>query len=119
MLKRFISYYKPHKVMFALDMLASLLVSLIGVVYPIVTRTMLNDLIPNRMYQSIIISGTILLALYAVRMLLNFFIQYQGHMVGVYMQAQMRRDMFTHLEKLPYSFYDNHETGRIMSRMRA
>ena len=117
MLKRFISYYKPHKVMFALDMLASLLVSLIGVVYPIVTRTMLNDLIPNRMYQSIIISGTILLALYAVRMLLNFFIQYQGHMVGVYMQAQMRRDMFTHLEKLPYSFYDNHETGKIMSRM--
>ncbi len=117
MLKRFFAYYKPHRVMFALDMLASLMVALIGVVYPVVTRTMLNDLIPNRKYQAIIVGGLILLALYAVRMLLNFFIQYQGHMVGVHMQAQMRRDMFSHLEKLPYSYYDNHETGRIMSRM--
>ena len=117
LLKRFFAYYKPHKIMFALDMGASLLVALVGIVYPIVTRTMLNDLIPNRQYVSIIVFGTCLLALYVVRMLLNFFIQYQGHMVGVYMQAQMRRDMFEHLEKLPYSFYDNHETGKIMSRM--
>ena len=50
-------------------------------------------------------------------MLLNYFIQYQGHMMGVKMQAQMRRDMFEHLEKLPYKFYDDHETGKIMSRM--
>ncbi|MBQ5356474.1 MAG: ABC transporter ATP-binding protein, partial [Clostridia bacterium] len=117
MLRRFIAYYKPHRVMFTLDMLASLAVALIGVVYPIVTRSMLNDLIPNRKYRSIILFGMILLGLYALKMLLNFFIQFQGHMVGVHMQAQMRRDMFTHLEKLPYSYYDNHETGRIMSRM--
>ncbi|MBE6726813.1 MAG: ABC transporter ATP-binding protein [Ruminococcaceae bacterium] len=117
MLKRFISYYRPHRVMFALDMLASLLVALIGVVYPMITRAMLNDLIPNRKYRLIVWFGLMLLGLYAVRMLLNFFIQYQGHMVGVHMQAQMRRDMFSHLEKLPYSYYDNHETGKIMSRM--
>ena len=117
MLKRFIAYYKPHKIMFALDMLASLLVSVIAIVYPVVTRQMLNDLIPNRKYRLIIVFGLVLLGLYFVRMLLNFFIQYQGHMVGVYMQAQMRRDMFNHLEKLPYSFYDNHETGKIMARM--
>ena len=117
MLKRFFAYYKPHKLMFALDMLASLLVAVIAIVYPIVTRKMLNDLIPNRKYQLIVAFGLILLGLYFMRMLLNFFIQYQGHMVGVHMQAQMRRDMFNHLEKLPYSFYDNHETGKIMSRM--
>ena len=117
MLRRFIAYYKPHKVMFALDMLASLAVAVIAVVYPIVTRQMLNDLIPNRKYRMIILFGLTLLGLYFLRMLLNFFIQYQGHMVGVHMQAQMRRDMFNHLEKLPYSFYDNHETGKIMSRM--
>ena len=117
MLKRFIAYYKPHKIMFALDMLASLLVSVIAIVYPVVTRQMLNDLIPNRKYRLIIVFGLVLLGLYFVRMLLNFFIQYQGHMVGVHMQAQMRRDMFNHLEKLPYSFYDNHETGKIMARM--
>ena len=117
MFKRFISYYKPHKRIFILDMLASFTVSFIGIVYPIVTRTMLNDLIPNKKFKMIFIFGTALLTLYFIRMLLNFFIQYQGHIMGVKMQAQMRHDMFTHLEKLPYSFYDNHETGKLMSRM--
>ncbi len=117
MLKRFLAYYKPHMKIFVLDMAASLCVSLIGIVYPIVTRTMLNDLIPNRNYRMVVVFGLTLLCLYGVKMLLNFFIQYIGHMMGVKMQAQMRRDMFTHLEKLPYSFYDNHETGKIMSRM--
>ncbi len=117
MFKRFISYYKPHKKIFILDMLASFTVSFIGIVYPIVTRTMLNDLIPNKKFKMIFIFGTALLTLYFIRMLLNFFIQYQGHIMGVKIQAQMRHDMFTHLEKLPYSFYDNHETGKLMSRM--
>ena len=117
MFKRFISYYKPHRKIFILDMTAALLVSLIGIIYPMITRTMLGDLIPNRKYNLIIIFGCSLLLLYAVRMLLNFFIQYQGHMMGVFMQAQMRRDMFNHLEKLPFSYYDNNETGKIMSRM--
>ncbi len=117
MLKRFIAYYKPHKLLFSLDMGASLLVALIGILYPIITRAMLNDLIPNRNLQMIVLAGLFLLLLYILRMLLNYFIQYQGHMMGVRMQAQMRRDMFRHLEKLPYSFFDNHETGKIMSRM--
>ncbi len=117
MLKRFLSYYKPHKRIFAMDMGASLLVALIGVLYPMVTRTMLNDLIPNRNYRMVVICGGGLLLLYFVRMLLNYFIQYQGHMMGVRMQAQMRSDMFNHLQKLPFSFYDNHETGKIMSRL--
>ena len=116
-LKRFLVYYKPHKKIFTLDMLASLLVSLIGIVYPIVTRNMLNDLIPNRNYRMVVIFGLALLALYFCKMLLNFFIQYYGHIMGVRMQAQMRSDMFNHLEKLPYSYFDNHETGKIMSRM--
>lgn len=117
MLKRFISYYKPHKKLFFMDMMASFFVALIGIVYPIVTRKMMNDLIPNRKYQMIIFSGITLLLIYIVRMLLRYFIQYQGHMMGVKMQAQMRREMFAHLESLPYSFYDNNETGKIMSRM--
>ncbi|MBQ9956927.1 MAG: ABC transporter ATP-binding protein [Ruminococcus sp.] len=117
MLKRFLSYYKPHKKLLVLDMLASLCVALLGILYPIVTRTMLNDLIPNRQYRMIIIAGASLFVLYFIRMLLNFFIQYQGHMMGVRMQGQMRSEMFRHLEKLPFSFYDNNETGKIMSRM--
>ena len=117
MLKRFIAYYRPHKLIFTLDMLASLLVALVGIVYPIITREMLNELIPNKQYRMIVYAGIGLLVLYIVRMLLNFFIQYYGHVMGVRMQAQMRSDMFRHLERLPYSFYDNHETGKIMSRM--
>ena len=117
MLKRFLSYYKPHRVMFFFDMLASLTVASIGIFYPIITRSMLNDFIPNREYRDIIFFGTLLLVLYAIRSALDYFIQYQGHVIGVKMQAQMRSDMFNHLEKLPYSFYDGNETGKIMSRM--
>ena len=117
MLKRFISYYKPHLRLFTLDMLASLVISLTGIIYPIITRRMLNDLIPNREYRLIVIFGIGLLAVYLVRMGLNYFVQYYGHVMGVKMQAQMRSDMFRRLEELPYSFYDTHETGKIMSRM--
>ena len=117
MLKRFLAYYKPHTLMFTLDMLASLTVALLGIFYPIITRYMLNDFIPNRQYNYVIIFGVVLLILYVVRLLLDYFIQYQGHMVGVKMQAKMRSDMFSHLQKLPYSYYDNHETGKIISRM--
>lgn len=117
LLRRFISYYKPHRKLFAMDMGAALLVSAIGVVYPIITRTMLNTLIPERQYRMIVIFGLALLLLYFVKMMLNYFIQYQGHMMGVYMQARMRTDLFAHLETLPYSFFDNHETGKIMTRM--
>lgn len=103
--------------MFTFDMLASLMVSLIGIFYPMITRNMLNVYIPEQNYQMILIFGCVLLALYFIKMLLNFFIQYQGHMIGVKMQARMRSDMFRHLQTLPYKFYDNHETGKIMSRM--
>ncbi|MBR4726589.1 MAG: ABC transporter ATP-binding protein, partial [Clostridia bacterium] len=117
MLRRFLPYYRPHWLMFSLDMLASVAISVIGMVYPIMTNRMLNDFIPNRAYRSIILAGACVLALYFLRMLLRYFVQYQGHMVGTLIQAQMRRELFAHLEKLPFSFYDNHETGAIMTRM--
>ena len=117
MFKRFLSYYKPHKLIFTLDLLSAFFIALIGVFYPIITRTMLNDLIPNRVYLKIVIFGSGLLVLYIVRMLLNYFMQYYGHMMGVKMQSQMRTDMFKHLEKLPYKFFDDNETGKIMTRI--
>ena len=117
MLKRFLSYYKPHRKMLTLDLLASLFISLIGMVYPIVTNNMLNDYIPNKMYLTIVIAGVIVLLLYAVRMMLRYFVQYYGHIIGVKMQSQMRQDLFSHLQRLPYRFYDNNETGKIMTRI--
>lgn len=117
MFKRFVSYYKPHKFMFSLDMLASLFVSVIAMIYPIITRSMLNDYIPNENLRMIIILGSLLFVLYFIRMLLKYFVQYYGHVIGVKMQAQMRKDMFMKLERMPFSFYDTNETGKIMSRM--
>ena len=117
MLKRFLSYYKPHKKMLILDMGASLLISVIGMVYPIVTNKMLNVYIPEKMYSTIVIAGVIVLALYALRMGLRYFVDYYGHIIGVKMQSQMRKDLFRHLQKLPFRFYDNNETGKIMTRI--
>ena len=123
MLKRFISYYKPYKGMFTLDMTASLLIAVIGMVYPILTNRILRNIVPDstleetRKITLIIILGAILVACYFIRMGLRYFVQYYGHVIGVKMQADMRREMFTKLEKLPFSYYDEHETGKIMSRM--
>lgn len=117
MFKRFLKYYRPHKKVFMLDMAASFFVSVIGVVYPIVTRSMLNDLIPNQKYRMIIFAGLLLTALYLLRMWLRYYIQYEGHIMGVKMQAQMRSEMFCHLEKLSFTYFDKNETGKIMSRM--
>lgn len=117
MLKRFISYYKPHRLVFWMDMFAALGVSLIGALYPMVTRRMLNVYIPDRRYKMIVVMGLSLFAIYVVRMLFNYFMQYYGHVMGVRMQQQMRTEMFRHLETLPYRFYDDHETGKLMSRI--
>lgn len=117
MIRKFIKYYGPHKKMLALDMFASLLVSVIGMLYPIITNSMLEKWFPNGEVKKIVFYGIVLMILYVIRMLLRLFIQYYGHVIGVKMQAQMRNDLFRKLEKLPYSYYDNHETGKIMSRM--
>ena len=117
MLKRFISYYKPHRKLFALDMLASLIIAIIGMFYPIVTRLVFKTYVPENNVKMIIICGVVLFVIYFIRMLLKFFVQYYGHIIGVKMQAKMRKDLFEHLEELPYSYYDEHETGKIMSRL--
>lgn len=116
-LKKFAAYYKPHRFMFFLDMTASLFISLIGMVYPVVTNKMLNDLIPNKKVSMIITAGIAVLILYFIRMCLEYFVQYYGHMIGTKMQAQMRRDMFLKLESLPFSYFDKNETGQLLSRI--
>lgn len=123
MFKRFISYYKPYKVGFTFDMLASLMIALIGMGYPILTNTILRRIVPDSTLANdektrfILILGASLFVCYFIRMLLRYFVQYYGHVIGVHMQADMRRDMFKKLQKLPFSYYDEHETGKIMSRM--
>ena len=90
MLKRFVAYYKPHWKLLSLDLLASLMISVIGMIYPVVTNKMLNEYIPNKMYSTIVIAGAIVLVMYVIRLLLRYFVQYYGHVIGVRMQSNMR-----------------------------
>ncbi len=117
MLKRFLRYYKPHRKLFALDMLCSFLLSICDLFYPMITRSMLNDYIPNKKLRVLIVWGVLLLVIYLVKMAFKYFIQYYGHVVGVRMQADMRKEAFEHIEKLPFSYFDNNKTGSIMSRI--
>lgn len=117
MFKRFLKYYKPHKKIFILDMIASFLIAVIGMGYPILTRYMLNTWIPSKELPLIIIGGSSLLGIYLIRALLRFFVQYYGHVMGVHMQAEMRSELFEKLQKLPYSYFDTHETGTLLSTM--
>ncbi|MBQ0110668.1 MAG: ABC transporter ATP-binding protein, partial [Oscillospiraceae bacterium] len=109
--------YKPYKGLFVADMLASLFISAIGIVYPMVTNTMLNEFIEKKFSDKIIFFGILIFVLYFIRMGLRYFVQYYGHMIGTGMQAQMRRDLFGHLQKLPYTYFDHTETGTIISRI--
>lgn len=117
MLKRFISYYKPHLRLFILDMLSAVMISLIGLVYPMIAKNIINEYIYDETPRRLIIFAAVLLGLYLLKMLFNYIVSYYGHVVGVRMQADMRRDLFKKYESLPFSYFDNHKTGDLMSRL--
>ena len=117
MFKKFISYYKPHKKMFFLDLLAAFLISICDLFYPILTRSILYDFIPNRKLKTIFLFLFILALIYIFKMLSNYFVGYYGHIVGVKIQADMRRDLFKHIQNIPISYFDKNQTGDIMSRI--
>lgn len=117
MFKRFVHYYHNHKLILTLDLLAAFLIAVTGIGYPFITRIMLNTWIPEGNMNLIIIGGASLVGIYLIRMGLRYFVQYYGHVMGVRMQGEMRTDLFNKLQKLPYSYFDNHETGVIMSTM--
>jgi ATP-binding cassette subfamily B protein len=117
MLKRFISYYKPHIALFSFDMFCAVMVAACDLFYPLIAKSIINDYVPNQNIRMLMIWSAILLGIYLLKWLLNFIINYYGHIVGVRMQADMRRDLFIHLEKMPFSFFDKNKTGSVMSRL--
>ena len=116
-LKYFFSFYKPHLKLFIFDLVCALIVAICNLFYPYITKNIINVYVPNKELNLMIIWCVILLAIYLIKMVLNFCIQYWGHMVGVYIQADMRKAMFNKLQKLPYKYYDNNKSGTIMSRI--
>lgn len=117
MIKEFIKYYKPHKKLFAIDMFCAFLVSICDLFYPMITRNIINDYVPNQNLRLLVVWSITLIFIYALKLVLNYFIQYWGHVVGVRMQADMRKKIFKHLQKLPFNYFDNNKTGVIMSRI--
>lgn len=117
MVKRFCAYYRPYIKTFILDMLCALGVALCNLIYPKLTGEIIDDFIPNKNVKLILILAAVLVVLYFIKKMMNFFIQDYGHRIGSEMQADMRRDLFDHIEKLPFSFFDNNKTGALISRI--
>ena len=117
MVKRFASYYKPHIKLFALDMGCAFIISMCGLVYPLIAKNIINDYVPNQDMRSLLIWCAVLFGIYILKAAMTYIVDYWGHRVGVRVQADMRRDMFRHMERLPLSFFDENKTGVIMSRM--
>ena len=117
MVKAFISYSKPHWKLFSIDMLCAFLVACCDLVYPMIAKDIVNVYVPDRNLRLVLVWAVALLGIYVAKCLLNFVVQYWGHIVGVRMQGDMRRDMFRHLQKLPFAFFDENKTGTLMSRM--
>ncbi|MHC1684541.1 MAG: ABC transporter ATP-binding protein [Clostridiaceae bacterium] len=119
-ISKFISYYKPYKNMFFMDMFCALLLSVIDLIFPIIVRFLLNDVYikeKNVILKYILIIGLVLLVMYVIRYFCQYYITSYGHIMGAKMEADMRRDIFSHLQKLPFSYYDNNNTGKLMSRI--
>ena len=117
MIKKFISYYKPHVGLFTLDMLCAVAVALCNLYYPTLARKIINEYSMNDSYRPIIIGAAMLLTVYVIKALGTYIMGYYGHVVGVRMQKDMRRDLFDKYQKLPFSYFDDHKTGDLLSRL--
>lgn len=117
MIKRFIGYYRPHIKLFAFDMLCAFIAAGADMFLPIVSGDIIDKYIPAKDMRTLFIWCGVLVLLFALKALMNYCVQYYGHIVGVRMQYDMRNEVFSHLQKLPFSYFDNHKTGTIMSRI--
>lgn len=117
MLKKFIGYYKPYKKLFFLDILAASTASACDLIYPLLSRIAVNNYIPNHDLNGITYLAIILFGIYIIKFFCNYFMNYWGHVVGVRMQGDMRKDIYKKLQNFPIKFFDNTQTGSIMSRI--
>lgn len=113
----FISYILPHKKMFAADMILSVCIALIDLAFPYVTRKAMNDLLPQKMYSAFFAVMGIILAAHLLRAVFQYFITVIGHSYGTLVEADMRRDIFAHMQKLSFSYYDRNRTGVLLGRI--
>ena len=121
-LRRFFAYYRPHLGLFLLDLACALVVAAVDVAFPLVTQYILRTLLPamaldNALVRLFVLLMGCLVLVYVIRALLQYVIGYWGHRLGTFIEADMRRDIFTHIQTLPFSFYDGIRTGKLLSRV--
>ncbi len=114
---QFIKYYKPYKGAFFFDMFCALLIAVANLVYPSIARSIINDYAPSGNIKQVLVWSGVMAGIFVAKAVLNYCVTYWGHLVGNNMQSDMRRELFAHLEKLPFSYYDETKTGSIMSRL--
>ena len=116
-LRIFASYYKPHWKLFLLDMVCALLICIVDLLFPMVSREAMQNLLPNRLFTAFFLVMAALALAYVLKGVFYFIVTYWGHLLGVRMEADIRRDLFSHMQDLSFSFYDKNRTGQLMSRV--
>ncbi|MFL1994843.1 ABC transporter ATP-binding protein [Lysinibacillus irui] len=117
LLQRFFSYYKPYKGLFILDFSCAILVALIELAFPIVLNKVIDDILPDGEMKWIIMASLLLFALYIFNSILHFIVSYWGHMLGINIETDMRKESFSHVQKLSFRYFDNNKTGHLVSRL--
>ena len=113
----FLGYFKRHWKLFLIDILCAVIIAGVDLAFPLITRTALYDLLPNQMYQTFFIIMVSVLGFYVLRSFLQYIIAYYGHTFGIRVEADIRADLFRHLQEMGYDFYNQNRTGQLMSRL--
>lgn len=117
LIKKFALFYKPHINVFVLDLVCALLICVIDLAFPLVSRMVMQTLLPQKLYTTFFLVMGALAFSYVLRTFFTYIVTYIGHRLGVLMEADMRSALFAHMQKLSFSFYDNNRTGYLMSRV--
>ena len=113
----FLNYFKNHKKLFALDVSCAVGIAAIDLAFPLVTRSALYDMLPGKMYQTFFTVMAVVVLSYVLRSVLNYIVAYYGHTFGIRVEADIRKDLFAHMQELSFDFYDGNRTGKLMSRL--
>ncbi len=119
-MKKFLSYYQPYKKLFFMDLFCAFIAAAISLVFPMMTRYITNNVLAAGIKEQmnvILFLGAIMLLLIVIEYFCNYFVAYQGHVMGAHMEADMRNELFQHYQKLSFHFYDNQKVGQLMTRL--
>ena len=117
MLRRFFSYYKPHKKLFTIDFTSAIIVAILELAFPIAVQWFIDSLLPSGDWSKIVSTSAALLVLYLISTYLQYIVGYLGHMLGINIETDMRQELFTHVQRQSFRFFDNTKTGHVMSRI--